>query len=123
MSNGTSGTSRALWAAPIVVNVLFGVLGAFPITLVWVFLAEYPLAAMGWTHRDASDNDGVLPWLVLLVVVVGLYLGLWLGANLAVRRLTRLKVPGYWTLSAVVSLIPVAVLAIFPDLWQALERL
>ncbi|WP_328915173.1 MULTISPECIES: hypothetical protein [unclassified Streptomyces] len=122
MSDTTASASRAAWAVPAAVNTVLGCVGTFPLGLLWTFLADHPLASIGLTHRDPTDNDGVLPWLVLLILVVGVYCALWAAANIAVRRWTRLPGRPYWVFTVIVTLVPATVFAIFPDLWQALER-
>jgi hypothetical protein len=122
VSDTTVSASRAAWAVPAVVNTVLGCIGLLPLGLLWLFLADYPLASIGLTHREPTDNDGLGPWLVLLTAVVGVYCALWVAANVAARRLTRLPGRPYWVFTVIVTLVPATVLAIFPGLWQALER-
>ncbi|MEV0973903.1 hypothetical protein [Microtetraspora glauca] len=119
--NGVAGhRARIAWVASLMVNTVFGYFGTIPLGFVWIFLANYPLAAVGLTHRDPTDNDGIFPWLIVLSVVWG-FIALWALVNIAIRRFSRLRARPYWTFSAVVALVPVVVFAMFPDVWAALR--
>ncbi|MFC6085777.1 hypothetical protein [Sphaerisporangium aureirubrum] len=113
--------SRIAWLAPVAVNIPFGYLAVLPFGFVWYFLAQYPLAALGLTDRDPTDNDGVLPHLVLLTVT-GLFLALWTAVNAMVRRRVVLPVRLYWTVAAALLLGPFVLIGVFPtgwEMWQA----
>ncbi|WP_329088275.1 hypothetical protein [Streptosporangium sp. NBC_01469] len=98
MTDTVAPPRRIAWLAPLAVNILFGCLAPFPLFLVWYFLANYPLAALGLTERDPTDNDGILPHLIMLGGV-GLFVALWAVVNLAVRALSRLPARSYWLVS------------------------
>ncbi|WP_067168661.1 hypothetical protein [Microtetraspora niveoalba] len=120
--NGVDGRpSRTAWAAPLAVNTVLGYFGTLPLSLTWIFLANYPLAAVGLTQREPTDNDGILPWLIVLGGIGGLCLALWAAVNIAVRRLTKLPARRYWPFSAVVSLIPTIVFVVAPGVWETLR--
>ncbi|WP_327066440.1 hypothetical protein [Kitasatospora sp. NBC_01302] len=96
-----------------VLNLLLGVPAVVPVWLLWYFAVNWPLSALGWTSREPTENDGVLPMLVVLVPVVGVFTVLWWLANRAVRRRTA---PGparvYWPLSVLLLLVPTSVLIV-----------
>ncbi|GAA1020577.1 hypothetical protein Aple_078700 [Acrocarpospora pleiomorpha] len=119
MTNATKPYSWSAWLAPVSVNVVLGSVGVIPLAFVWMFLAQYPLAALGLTERDPTDNDGILPWLVLLGAV-GLFFILWTVINKVTRRVTRLPNRSYWWVSVIISLTPFVFFAVFPDAWTAL---
>jgi hypothetical protein len=96
-----------------------------PLGLVRLFLADHPLAALGLTSRDPTDNDGALPGLLVALFAGAAYAVVWWGANLAVRRIIgpRTGHPrSYWPGALAVTLASVVVLAAFPHLWTALEQ-
>lgn len=103
MTGTVASPKRIAWLAPLAVNVLFGYLLVLPLSLVWYFLADYPLAALGLTERDPTDNDGILPHLIVLGGV-GLFIALWAVINLALRALLRLPARSYWLVSVVLLL-------------------
>jgi hypothetical protein len=120
MADTIASPKRIAWLAPIAVNALFGCLVPLPLVVVWYFLANYPLAALGLTERDPTDNDGILPHLILLGGV-GLFIALWAVVNLAVRALTRLPALPYWLVSVVLLFGPFILILMFPaayDLWK-----
>ncbi|MEV0260243.1 hypothetical protein AB0I49_02705 [Streptomyces sp. NPDC050617] len=98
------------WPVPLGVNLLLGVLGVVPIWLLWYFASNWPLAALGLTQREPTENDGVLPWLLIGIPVVGLYGLLWWSANRPLRRGTTLTPRTYWLLSTAATLLPTVVL-------------
>ncbi|WP_214105661.1 hypothetical protein [Acrocarpospora catenulata] len=118
MTNATKPDSWLVWLAPISLNTVLGGVGVLPLAFVWMFLAQYPLAALGLTQRDPTDNDGILPWLILLGGV-GLFFVLWAVVNKVTCRVTRLPNRRYWPLSVIVSLVPFVFFAVFPDAWKA----
>ncbi|GLW09704.1 hypothetical protein Misp01_48330 [Microtetraspora sp. NBRC 13810] len=103
MAGTIASLKRIAWLAPLAVNALFGYLAIVPLFLVWYFLANYPLAALGLTERDPTDNDGILPHLIMLGGV-GLFIALWAVVNLAVRALLRLPARSYWLVSVALLL-------------------
>lgn len=57
---------RRVWTA-VGVNVVIGIPGIIPIFLAYYFLSNGPLADIGWTSREPTENDGTL--------VLGMFLG------------------------------------------------
>ncbi|MBO4270748.1 hypothetical protein [Microbispora triticiradicis] len=120
MPDTSASPIRIAWLVPLTVNALFGYLAPLPMGLVWYFLADYPLAALGLTERDPTDNDGILPHLIVLGGV-GLFLALWAAINLAVRVLLKLPARSYWLVSIPLLFGPLIVAGIFPavyGLWK-----
>ncbi|SDI34542.1 hypothetical protein SAMN05421505_14522 [Sinosporangium album] len=120
MPDTSASPKRVAWLVPLAVNALFGYLAPLPLGLVWYSLANYPLAALGLTQRDPTDNDGILPHLIVFGGV-GLFIALWVLVNLAIRELSRLPSWSYWLVSVALLFGPFIVAGIFPaayDLWQ-----
>ncbi|WP_442813073.1 hypothetical protein [Streptomyces sp. NBC_01800] len=67
---------------------------------------NWPLAAVGWTQREPTENDGMLPWLLVGGPVVALFALLWWLANRPLRRRTALAPRLYWAVSALMTLVP-----------------
>ncbi|MFD5032318.1 hypothetical protein ACFWM0_18160 [Streptomyces sp. NPDC058405] len=96
------------------VNLLLGLPAVVPVWLLWYFAANWPFAALGWTQREPTENDGMLPWFLFGgPVTVGFTL-LWWLANRPVRRRLAVASPWYWLASALVTLLPTFVLVIVP---------
>jgi hypothetical protein len=106
----TAAPRRFTWLVPLVVNGVFGYLAVLPLGVVWYFLVNHPLAALGLTERDPTDNDGILPHLILLAGV-GLFFALWAAVNLVVRALSRLPASFYWPASVALLLGPFILLS------------
>ena len=120
MTGTVASPKRIAWLAPLAVNVLFGYLAAFPLGLVWYYLANYPLVALGLTERDPTDNDGILGHLIVLGGV-GLFIALWAVVNRALREILRLPARSYWLVSAALLFGPFILTWMFPtayDLWK-----
>lgn len=98
------------WPVPLVVNVLLGIPGVVPFWLLWYLVANWPLAELGWTVREPTENDGMALWLVIVVPVVTLYGLIWWLANLPLRRRTALAPRTYWLLSLTAPLLPTGAL-------------
>lgn len=93
-------------------NCLLGIPGAIPVWLVWYFFVNWPLAAIGWTVQDPSENDGALPWFIFGgPIVVGFTLCWWF-ANRSIRRRSPISSPWYWATSLLVTLVPTVVLIV-----------
>ncbi|AUG76311.1 hypothetical protein CFP65_1412 [Kitasatospora sp. MMS16-BH015] len=98
------------WSATVAVNLLLGVPAVVPLWLLWYFAANWPLAELGWTQREPTENDGPLPWLVLgLPIVLGSAL-LWWLANRPLRR--RHPTRAHWPVAALATLTPTLALAL-----------
>ena len=55
--------------AAVGVNLLLGIPGVVPLWLLWYFASNGPLADIGWTRREPTENDGMLFWLVAALAV------------------------------------------------------
>lgn len=88
------------------VNLLLGVPGVVPVWLLWYIASNWPLAAIGWTHREPTENDGVLLPLLFVAAVVALFTLVWWLANSPIRRRVALAPRLYWLVSALVTLVP-----------------
>ncbi|MFI9203035.1 hypothetical protein [Streptomyces sp. NPDC053048] len=106
--------SAAMWkrsATAVVVNLLLGIPGVVPVWLLWYFAVNWPLAAIGWSDPEPTENDGTLPGLLVGVLLLGLFV-LWWLINRSVRRRTTLDARLYWPVSAVATLVPTFVLMV-----------
>ncbi|MET8603034.1 hypothetical protein ABZV92_05770 [Streptomyces rubiginosohelvolus] len=99
-----------LWKScvPVAVNLLLGIPAVVPAFLIWYVLSNGPLAELGWTQREPTENDGMWLWLVIVVPVVACFGGLWTLLNLWMRRrLLAAAPPGpYWSLALALTLTP-----------------
>ncbi|MFJ4977335.1 hypothetical protein ACIP6X_18625 [Streptomyces coeruleorubidus] len=102
------------WSAPLLVNVLLGIPAVVPFWLLWYLVVNWPLAELGWTVREPTENDGMALWLVIVVPVVTLYALIWWLANMPLRRRTALAPRTYWLLSLAAPLVPTAALILNP---------
>lgn len=100
------------WALCGAVNLLVGCLGTVPFGLTVRFVLTHPLAGLGLMTRDPTDNDGVLPWLIVLTVLLTVFAALWFLVNLGMRRGFAADLRRYWLVSAGITLVPTFVLAI-----------
>ncbi|MFJ5996083.1 hypothetical protein [Streptomyces sp. NPDC092370] len=98
------------WSAPLLVNVLLGIPGLVPLWLLWYVAVNWPLAELGWTTREPTENDGMALWLVFVVPVVALYGLIWWLVNMPLRRRTALAPRTYWLLSSTAPLLPTVAL-------------
>ncbi|MGW0394249.1 hypothetical protein ACWDYJ_25855 [Streptomyces sp. NPDC003042] len=94
------------------VNLLMGIPGVVPVWLLWYFAANWPLAAIGWTQPEPTENDGMLPWLLFSGPVLGLFALVWWLVNRPVGRRAALGPRLYWPVSALVTLVPTFALVI-----------
>ncbi|MBA8826157.1 hypothetical protein FHX42_003533 [Saccharopolyspora lacisalsi] len=100
-------TSRLRWIASIVANLLLGCIAVIPLWLLWLFALDFPFAALGLTRRAPTENDGVLPWLIVLVPLLTVLVALWILINFWMRRKSEMPTRTYWVASSVVMLFPV----------------
>ncbi|MFE2109931.1 hypothetical protein ACFXAF_29270 [Kitasatospora sp. NPDC059463] len=100
---------RTYVPAAVAVNLALGVPAVVPVWLLWYFAANWPLAALGWTEGEPTENDGPLPWLVLCGPVVLASAALWWLANTGLRRRCASGWV-YWPVSAGLTLVPTGVL-------------
>jgi hypothetical protein len=92
------------------VNLLLGIPGVVPVWLLGYFAVNWPLAALGWTQQEPTENDGMLPWLVIIVPVVALFTLVWWLVNRPMQRRVALDPRLYWLMSALVTLVPMLTL-------------
>ncbi|MFI5678255.1 hypothetical protein [Streptomyces cellulosae] len=99
------------WALPVTANLVLGVVAVVPLWLLTQFARNYPLAALGLTDREPTDDDGMLPWAMLLVPMWVLFLALWVSANWLIREKAVVSRGWYWGWAVLVALVPTGVLA------------
>jgi len=87
------------------------VAGLVPLCALWLFAREWPLAALGLTERDPTDNDGMLPWLMILLPLWLVFLLLWFPFNYWMLRRYRLPERRYWAAGTLLTLLPFAITA------------
>ena len=103
------------WAVPVLVNLVLGAVAVIPVWGLVLFAVNYPLAGLGITHREPTENDGMLPWLLVLVPMWAAFLGLWIPVNLAMRRKRDAVKRRYWTASSLLVLLPAVALMFFVE--------
>ncbi|MFF7592375.1 hypothetical protein ACFZCK_33355 [Kitasatospora purpeofusca] len=99
--------------AAVVVNLLLGLPAVVPVWLLWYFAVNWPLAGLGWTQGEPTENDGMLPWFIFAVPVLSVFSGLWWLANHLLRRRRHAgprAAGAYWTTSALLTLVPTGAL-------------
>ncbi|ANW19792.1 hypothetical protein [Streptomyces clavuligerus] len=104
------GRMRTWSLTAVGVNLLLGIPGIVPVWLLWYFASNWPLAALGLTQREPTENDGALPVLMAMVPVLVVSALLWWLANRPLRRRTELASRLYWPLSLLATLLPSFVL-------------
>ena len=97
---------------PIGVNVLLGIPAIVPLFLAWYILANWPLAELGWTQGEPTENDGVLVWLILATPVFCLFGSIWGLTNVWMRRRTAARASRYWLACVAALLVPFACLVL-----------
>lgn len=97
------------WTACAALNLLLGCLGTIPFGLTVRFVLVHPLAGLGLMSRDPTDNDGVLPWLIVLAVLLTVFAALWIPANLILRRTRGAGLKRYWLVSTALVILPTVV--------------
>jgi hypothetical protein len=83
-----------------------------PAFLLWYFASNWPLANLGWTDREPTENDGVLPWVMVATPIFTLFGLVWWLANRPFRRRTALSSRAYWLLSFAATALPTLTLII-----------
>lgn len=91
---------------PVGVNLLLGIPAIVPLFLAWYVLSNWPLAALGWTRPEPTENDGILLWLIVVVPVFCAFLGVWALINVWLRRRTAVPASRYWPACVAASLVP-----------------
>ncbi|MDX3099103.1 hypothetical protein PV703_15460 [Streptomyces sp. ME01-24h] len=100
------------WYTALGVNLLLGIPGVVPLWMLWYLAANWPLADLGLTGREPTENDGIMPGLLLFGPVVLLYAVLWWAANRPLAARTALTARGYWLLSVLATFLPTAALVV-----------
>lgn len=108
-SRGRRGMAKYWWT-PFLLNVLLGIPGVVPFWLVWYLMVNWPLAELGWTVREPTENDGMVLWLVIVVPVVAVFTMIWWLVNAPLRRRTSLTPHTFWLLCGLAPLLPTAAL-------------
>ncbi|MEU7483978.1 hypothetical protein [Streptomyces sp. NPDC042319] len=98
------------WSTAVGVHLMLGIPGVVPVWLLWYLAVNWPLAAVGWTTQEPTENDGVLPWVMVAVPVLALFALVWWLADRSVRRSTALPARLYWPVSVLATLVPSFVL-------------
>ncbi|MGX1562239.1 hypothetical protein [Streptomyces sp. NPDC055506] len=100
------------WQFALGVNLLLGIPAVVPVWLLWYLASNWPLAALGLTEREPTENDGMLPWFLVAGPVVLVFGLLWWLANRPLRRGTTLPPARYWALCVLATLLPTLVLIV-----------
>lgn len=108
-----TGRMRKQWWIAAGANLLMGVPAVVPVWLLWYIAVNGPLADLGWTLRDSSEDDGVLVWVVLAAPVVTVFALLWWLVNRFVRRRNTAAARVYWPVCVLATLFPSFALMIF----------
>ncbi|MFJ2751471.1 hypothetical protein [Streptomyces sp. NPDC087297] len=87
-----------------------GVPAVVPVWLLWYIAVNGPLADLGWTVREPTENDGMV--LVILGPIVAASALLWWLANHFIRRWNTAAARVYWPVCALVTLVPTFALMI-----------
>lgn len=81
-----------------------------PLWLLGCLAVNWPLADLGLTAREPTENDGMAPWPVIIVPVVAVYSLIWWSVNRPFARRTSLSARNYWLLSTSGTLLPMTAL-------------
>ncbi|GGX09430.1 hypothetical protein GCM10010297_33700 [Streptomyces malachitofuscus] len=100
------------WGPSVAVNLILGIVAVVPLWLSMMFLSNYPLAELGLTSREPTDNDGVLPWAVILGGAWAVFLALWLPLGGLARPRAGVAGRRYWTVSSALVLTPFVLLTV-----------
>lgn len=104
---------RWLWVLSVLVNLVLGVVAVVPLWLVWYFAVSFPLADLGWTS-GGSEDDGLQPWLMVVVPIWAAFALLWWLSNTGIRQWTGLPRLQYWITGIALTLLPTVVLMFAP---------
>lgn len=113
MHNRDATRHRGGRVAVVSLNLALGVPAVVPVWLTWFYLTTWPLAALGITTGEPTENDGVVVASVAIIPVVALGLITWFLVGRWVRR--RLHVTDaawFWPVSTAAVLLPSAVLVV-----------
>lgn len=88
-----------------------GVPGIVPIWLTWVYLSNWPIAAVGLTDRSPTENDGFVVFSLIFLPILTLSALGWAGVGHLLRRCTGPLSPGpFWLISTTAVLVPTGAL-------------
>ncbi|WP_055694270.1 hypothetical protein [Streptomyces prasinopilosus] len=105
------------WGAPLAVNLVLGVVAVVPLWLSAMFVVSHPLAGLGLVPGEPTDNDGPLPWAVVLALVWAVFLALWIPLNRWVRPESCAR-GRYWAASAGLVPVPAVLLVVLSALFD-----
>lgn len=109
------------WPLSVVVNASLGYLGIFPFLFLQYVLSNTVFYKLGWTEGDPTFNDGALIPFLLAAVGTLVMLALFAALNYLIVRAGAVAARWYWSVSAVVLLIPFVLINIWPELWSAIK--
>ncbi|MEU9607552.1 hypothetical protein [Streptomyces sp. NPDC048057] len=112
----TRGAAALAWVVPVLFNLVLGLLAVVPLWLSIYLAVNYPLAELGLTEREPTENDGVLPGLTLLVPLMGGLLGLWYLIGKLMRRGPLRAARAYWWVGGAMALLPTTTLFVLVGL-------
>lgn len=92
------------------VNLVLGILAVVPLFLVWYALSNGPLASLGWTQGEPTENDGMLIWWLIAAVAFGAFGSIWGLVNVWIRRRVAVPASHYWSACVVASLVPFSII-------------
>jgi hypothetical protein len=100
-----SGHIRSL-VVPVGVNVLLGIPAVVPLFLIWYALSNGPLASLGWTVQEPTENDGMLIWYLIAAAALCVVGPIWGLVNVWLRRRAPVPAAWYWPACVAASLVP-----------------
>lgn len=94
------------WCALLGMNLLLGIPGVIPLWMLWYLTENWPLAELGITAREPTENDGMA--VALLTFGPFLIAGalVWWFANRSLSRRISLASHEYWLCSGLVTILP-----------------
>ncbi len=87
-------------------NVLLGIPAVVPLFLAWYMLSNWPLADLGWTQGEPTENDGISGWFIIATPVFCLFGSVWGLINGWMRRRTPVRASRYWLACVAAVLVP-----------------
>ena len=93
-------------------NVLLGIPGLVPLSMAWYIAASWPLDALGLTQRDPTENDGILPVLVVFGPAMAASVLVWWLANRWLRPRAVTSGKAFWATAIGANLLPCFILAV-----------
>ncbi|MFC8722155.1 hypothetical protein [Kitasatospora sp. NPDC057198] len=98
------------WTVAGAAGLVYGVLLVVPVWLAFFFAVNYPLHALGWTDGEPTENDGLLPWLILGVPLLLLAVLGWVLVGLLGRLVLGLPRKQWHRVRAGLAALPSTVL-------------